>query len=62
MEGREAMLKLITDAEGFPEPMKNLNVQIKGLRVRFLISKGISKILQKAKNLDKRKKKSYLLK
>lgn len=51
------MLKLTTDAEGFPEPMKNLNVQIKGLRVRFLISKGVSKILQKAKNLDKRKKK-----
>lgn len=48
----EAILKLTTGAKDLPEPKKNSNLQIEGLRFRFLNSKGKGKIIQKANLLQ----------
>lgn len=58
--GKRSYTKINTEAKGFPEPKKNLNLKIKGLRFRLLNPKGEGKILLKAKNLrDRRKKVTY---
>lgn len=57
VERREVIRKLITEAKDFPEPKKNLNDQIKGLRFWFLNSKGEGK-----KTLQTEEKRSYLQK
>lgn len=61
MASGEAILKLITEAKDFPKPKKNSNLQMEGLRFRFLNSKGKGEIIQKA-NLLQMEKTSHLLK
>lgn len=55
-EGREGIIKLITEAKDYPEPKKNL---IKGLRFRLWNPKGEGKNTTQGKNLTDRRK-SYL--
>lgn len=56
VEGGEVILTLSIEAKDFPEPKKNLNLEIEGLRFRFLNSKGEGKIIKKGKkNLEEEK-------
>lgn len=57
VEGGEVILTLSTEAKDFPEPKKNLNLGIEGLRFRFLNSKGEGKMTfkKRQKNLEEEK-------